>query len=581
MADTVRAPDPLIGLAMAMQSAPGRFALLVGSGISYSSGIPTGWAVVSDLAARVAIAEGESDPPDDPVAWYVERYGGMPDYSGLLETIAPTPAQRRDLLSSYFEPTDEERESGLKAPTAAHLSIARLVARGTVRLIITTNFDRLLEQAIQSEGIEPAVVATESAAVGATPLAHAKCTIVKVHGDYLDPNIRNTVGELDAYEPALDSLLDRAFDDYGLVICGWSGIWDPALRHAIERCPTRRYGTYWATRGDPTPEAQRLITERAAEVISIGDADAFFGALVSKIEALDDLAKRTTTGIAVVAAEAKRYLPDPVHRIRLHDLAMDSAERALIAIDFDGNPPSNQYPEYLAKVAELEAASAEMVTVIGVIAQFANQEDHRELLRRLLLRTASPADARLGGLTAWINLRGYPTLLALYGAGLAATATDNWSAMASTVSLQVDDPFRDEKQAVPLTSRFATWSVLDHDAVKSSFEPPGRKTPISDHLYSYFDEVLRPQLRLTEDQFAALFDEWEYLLGVVTADSRGRGPIGRFAWKSHGFGRTPDRALTAAASSLLAVGLFEGSAENLEAVRTQYDEMVGKSGLWF
>lgn len=579
--DRTQIPDPLVGLALAMQSAPGRFALLVGSGISYAAGIPTGWAVVSDLAARIAIAEGESDVPDDPVAWYTERYGGSPDYSSLLEAVAPTPGQRRDLLSSYFEPTDEERESGLKAPTAAHVSIARLVRRGTVRLIITTNFDRLLEQAIQSEGIEPSVVATEAAARGTIPFVHSRCTIVKVHGDYLDPNIRNTIGELDAYEPALDSLLDRAFDDYGLVICGWSATWDPALRHAIERCPTRRYGTYWATRGALTSEAQRVAEHRVAEVISIADADDLFGGLVSKVEALNDLAKRSSTGVDVVAAEAKRYLPDPVHRIRLHDLAMDAGERALVAVDFDGNPPSSLHTDYLAKLAELEVTSAELVTVVAVIAQFANQTEHQELLRRLLLRVASPADTRLGGFTAWINLRGYPALLALYGVGVAATATENWPVLASTVSMGADDPLSDGDDQVPFPLRFAAVTVLDHDAIQSSFEPPGRKTPVSDHLHSYFDETLRPQLRLSEDQFSLLFDEWEYLLGVVIADARGRGPIGRFAWKNHGFGRSPDRALISAAPDLLGVGLFKQSEDHLATVRSGYDEAVSQSGLWF
>ena len=201
--------DPFVGLALAMQSSPGLFALLVGSGISNTAGIPTGWAVVSDLAGRVAVADGDTEPPSDPIAWYVDRYGGSPDYSGLLKAVAPTAAQRRDLLAAYFAPTDEDRENELKTPTRAHQAIARFVARGTVRVIVATNFDRLLEQAIQAEGIEPIVVATAAAAQGTLPLAHSRCTIIKVHGDYLDPNIKNTVGELDSYEPPLDALLDR------------------------------------------------------------------------------------------------------------------------------------------------------------------------------------------------------------------------------------------------------------------------------------------------------------------------------------------------------------------------------------
>jgi hypothetical protein len=49
-----------------------------------------------------------------------------PDYSQLLESLAGTPAERQAILRGYFEPTEEEREEGEKAPTPAHRAIARL-----------------------------------------------------------------------------------------------------------------------------------------------------------------------------------------------------------------------------------------------------------------------------------------------------------------------------------------------------------------------------------------------------------------------------------------------------------------------
>jgi hypothetical protein len=56
---------------------------------------------------------------------------------------APTQAARRDLIAGFFEPTDEDAEQGLKVPGLAHRAIALLVKRGLVRVIVTTNFDRL------------------------------------------------------------------------------------------------------------------------------------------------------------------------------------------------------------------------------------------------------------------------------------------------------------------------------------------------------------------------------------------------------------------------------------------------------
>jgi hypothetical protein len=53
------------------------------------------------------------------------------------------PAERQQLLRQYFE------------PTPAHLAVAELVKGGYVRVILTANFDRLCERAIENEGITP------------------------------------------------------------------------------------------------------------------------------------------------------------------------------------------------------------------------------------------------------------------------------------------------------------------------------------------------------------------------------------------------------------------------------------------
>lgn len=51
--------DPILSLAIAMQSDPGVYALLVGSGLSRSAGIPTGWEVVLDLIRKLALLMNE------------------------------------------------------------------------------------------------------------------------------------------------------------------------------------------------------------------------------------------------------------------------------------------------------------------------------------------------------------------------------------------------------------------------------------------------------------------------------------------------------------------------------------------
>jgi len=213
--------EPILSLAFGMHSNKGAYALLLGSGVSRSAGIPIGWEVVLDLAKKLAAMKGEDCEPN-PLAWLQKAFDAEPDYDKLLNTVAKLSAERNQLLRSYFEPTNEEREQGLKVPTEAHTAIAKLVLHGYVRVIVTTNFDRLLEQALQGLGITPTVISTPDAVEGALPLIHTNCTIVKVHGDYLDTRIKNTPSELSRYDKRLSRLLDRIFDEFGLVVCGWS-----------------------------------------------------------------------------------------------------------------------------------------------------------------------------------------------------------------------------------------------------------------------------------------------------------------------------------------------------------------------
>jgi hypothetical protein len=241
--------DGLTQLSFSLFENRGVFAILLGSGLSRAAEIPTGWEITLDLIRRVAIAQGVEEQPDW-AEWYRQRTGQEPNYSALLEELARSPSERRAILNRYIEPTKEDREDGRKIPTAAHHAIAELVRGGYIRVLVTTNFDRLTESALREVGVEPTVVASVDALKGAEPMAHSTCYILKLHGDYKDTRILNTDAELSAYPPDFDRQLDRVFDEYGLIVCGWSGEWDHALREAILRAPNRRYPMYWVARGE-------------------------------------------------------------------------------------------------------------------------------------------------------------------------------------------------------------------------------------------------------------------------------------------------------------------------------------------
>ncbi len=88
--------------------------------------------------------------PLTPETWRRNTYGEEPDYSAVLEKLAHTQQERRALLQRYFEPSEENREEGRRLPTRAHHAIAELIAKGCVNnVILTTNFDRLMEPALE------------------------------------------------------------------------------------------------------------------------------------------------------------------------------------------------------------------------------------------------------------------------------------------------------------------------------------------------------------------------------------------------------------------------------------------------
>jgi len=317
---------------MSLHKCRGHFAMLVGSGISRNSGIPTGWEIVLDMVVHYAEMQGE-DAGDDPAAWYRARTGEDPDYSKLLHQLGRSSTERSLLLRSYFEPTPDERARGIKTPTAAHRAMARLAARGVVQVFLTTNFDRLLEKALDDEGVVATVIGTPDALDGAVPLSHSEVVVVKLHGDYRDTRIKNTPEELEEYDPRINRLLDRVIDEYGLVVCGWSAQWDKALVSAVERCESHRYTTYWADVCPLKGRAASLLERRKGVFVDIDGADGFFDELERRVSVLEARPPRSSGAHSTAEAEvAAAVASQPVAAPEPAQLAAAKPRRAVVVV---------------------------------------------------------------------------------------------------------------------------------------------------------------------------------------------------------------------------------------------------------
>ena len=500
--------NPTESLAFSMHANPGIYAILAGSGVSRAAKIPTGWEITVDLVRKLAALRNETCEPD-PERWYENVFSKEADYSDLLEDLCGTAAERQQLLRGYFEPSADDREEGAKQSTAAHRSIAALAAKGFIRVILTTNFDRLIETALGDAGVTPIVLSTPEQVQGALPLVHTRCCVVKLHGDYLDPCIKNTQAELDSYPAEMNRLLDRVFDEFGLVVCGWSAAWDGALRKVLQRASSRRFTTYWAVQGEVADGARRLIEHRAAQSVPIKDADQFFSSVQQHVESLQEFARPHPLSTETAVASLKRYLAEPRHRIRLSDLLDNFVEQVVKTTSddaFAGNPSRRDDKAFRGRMRSLEAACSTLLA-LGVTGGYWTEEEQQEHIR--------PWERALGRLGSkdWpasdseVDLRGYPAMLLLRALGLGAVEAESLWFLERLLKTPVRISYSKEEAAI---------QALHPNRVAQS-------SPFIDSTLSKsMRECLRPHARriLPDDtRYTLVFDKLEILLVLACVDA--------------------------------------------------------------
>ena len=507
--------DPIHGLSFSIQAKRGIYALLLGSGVSRAAGIPTGWEVTLDLVRKLAsLYDNKAEP--DPETWYREKFGKEPNYSDLLDALAKTPAERQQLLRSYWEPNDQEREEGAKQPTAAHRAIAELAAQGIFKVIITTNFDRLIETALRDADVVPTVLSSPDHVKGMLPLIHTQCCVFKVHGDYLDTRIRNTPTELRNYPSEFDQLLDRIFDEFGLIICGWSATWDLALRKAILRASSRRFTTFWAIRDTLSNEGQELITHRDAQVIPIKDADTFFTSVQQFVQSLEDISKPPPLSTEAAIASLKRYLSNPQYRIRLSDLIDDTLDRADEIISgktfhVKNNPSERNATACVRDYQDIYSTLLAMAPVGG----FWAEEDHYLVWQQALKRLATVTSLTHHQL--WIQLQRYPGTLLFYALGLGAVAADQLEFLGRIFVTPIhtrDENYQERINQAAVRLLPASCLFGNNRLVAQFLEGMEKhKVPLNDWLQNELWQYIKPLIH-NEDQYNSIFDKLEILMAL-------------------------------------------------------------------
>jgi hypothetical protein len=348
------------------------------------------------------------------------------------------------------------------------------------------------------------------------PLIHTRCSVIKVHGDYLDTRIRNTLTELESYSPEFDALLDRVFDEFGLIVSGWSADWDTALRKAITRSVSRRFSHFWAIRSKTGDKASGLIQHRQAQTILTADADSFFSELDRLVEALDQFSKPHPLSTEAAVASLKGYLTEEKYRIRLNDLVSTEIDKILEAISGPaftlqgGSVPNTQ--TFTARVRAYDAA-CETLVAMALVGGYWIEDWHYTTWNTALLKLATPrGNGGRGGYVIWEELQRYPATLLFYALGLGAIEAGERGLLFlnKLFVVHVERENQKDKTAVELLPPFCLFSNKAAHLLEGMER---NHAPLTDWLQTYF----KPKMLAfspSEAQFSFAFDRLEVLMAL-------------------------------------------------------------------
>ncbi len=290
----------------------------LGAGASASAGIITAYSMIWEFKRaiycskkRVAIQSCPSLADENfkaKIQAYFDEAGGYPpfdgeaEYSHYFEESYPAEADRRNYINRMIK---------VGEPSFGHRALAILLKEDKARMVWTTNFDTMIEDAFlplhRSSGDlvladlgEPSR-AVEAMNEGRFPL------VVKMHGDFRSRRLKNTTSELQKQDETMRYGLVEGCKRFGLAVCGYSGR-DHSIMEALEQAIDggRGYpnGLFWFARPNTPvlPKVKELI-ERAssagvdAHIVEVDTFDELLGDVVSQtpdipLERLDYIGRK-------------------------------------------------------------------------------------------------------------------------------------------------------------------------------------------------------------------------------------------------------------------------------------------------
>ena len=309
------------------------FSLLLGSGASSTSGVKTAEEMIEEWRRHLF---GDSGMDYSYQEWIAKQkwYRHEDEYSILFEEIFDQPSQRR----VYVEECVKNAH-----PNWGYVYLTNLLQSRFFDVVFTTNFDDLINEAcyLYSHSLRPVVAAHDSAIQGIRVTSN-RPKIIKLHGDFLYDNIKNTLAELETLENNTKRKLNQFAQEYGLVVVGYSGR-DRSVMDTLELLlrdeENFKQGIYWCNRRGTSisDRLESLLRRDRVYLINVEGFDEFMAELHTAVKLT--LPKPIAQPFEM-ARDRARLITDIDERLRSHPIIGVHAREVLRSV----STPSPKLP---------------------------------------------------------------------------------------------------------------------------------------------------------------------------------------------------------------------------------------------
>lgn len=302
--------NPIISLAYNMADCSQKYVLFIGAGVSKDAGVPSGWDILTETLQKMILQEDESNrniTKEEVEQFYRDKFEEKFGYSDIIGQLFPSNEEQRDYLKSFFK--------GI-LPGEAHRLIAELVNEKLIKYIITTNFDTLIETALDDVGLKDqyTVIDSHDDVITSKPWNKEDvCRIYKIHGTIEKGIIRNTKKDLARLPKELTKDCLDVIERHGVIVLGYAANEeDKAVCNIFNRRKFKGYTMFWTSFDDGlSATATRIQNKQDGVIIPIKGASLFLRELIDRIKIVQRSVEQTPEAVAEVRFESMFKSPKP------------------------------------------------------------------------------------------------------------------------------------------------------------------------------------------------------------------------------------------------------------------------------